>query len=610
LALLLLAAAQIGCLLGLAATAWAAGWAAWGRRGDERLLHPLTPCLGLALLGEATLLLATFHLFRPLSLVLVSAVVHVAAAGGWSRLASRLADACRRSPGRVAATMGAAAAAAAGSFCIALFPPSGFDETSYHLPLARAVVTTGGLPWVPELRYPAFPPLAEGLQAAMLAAGGERATHLVSLVALLLTAALLVAWAREALQPGAGWLAAALLVGSPLVVYLAGTGYVDVPLGLFATASLYALWRARRDVAPSWPTLAGAFAGSAAGVKYLGLYCVLVGLVVLATRRPAARALTRFLLGVSATAAIPFGYLVARTGNPVFPFFPRVFGSSDWDVLDPSQPWSARLGRALLLPWNAVFSRGLAGDQPPLSPALLLGLPLLAWAIAARRSTAPRGLRAGTAVLLGFLPLLLVTPAVSHYLAPVLPLGCLLVAVGSLVAWRDLRGRGASAGATALLALAVASPGPLYGAFWLARRGSVPVTDGDRERYLAAVHPRYAALSWLDRRAGRGATVYALHGEHLHAFARGRLLGDWSGPWRYERVVPLLGEPPALHRTLRAMGADYLLLPRRAAPALHGPTASRRFALLHADADGEVWRLLSTSRPRPAHERRGPARTP
>ena len=34
--------AQTGCLLALAATAWAAGWAAWGRRSPERLAHPLT----------------------------------------------------------------------------------------------------------------------------------------------------------------------------------------------------------------------------------------------------------------------------------------------------------------------------------------------------------------------------------------------------------------------------------------------------------------------------------------------------------------------------------------------------------------------------------------
>ena len=31
----------------------------------------------------------------------------------------------------------------------------------YHLPFARAFAASGGLPFLPALRYPMFPPLAE-----------------------------------------------------------------------------------------------------------------------------------------------------------------------------------------------------------------------------------------------------------------------------------------------------------------------------------------------------------------------------------------------------------------------------------------------------------------
>lgn len=587
-ALLLLVLGQLGCLIGLAATAWAAGWAAWGRWKGERLLHPLTPCLGLALLGETALLLAAVHLFRPLVLALVAGLVHVAAASGWRQLASSWLQALRRSPLRSASTVVLGAAAGAGSFSIALYPPSGFDETTYHLPLARAFLTTGALPWVPELRVPTFPPLGEALQAAMLAAGGERATHLVAVLTVLLTAALLLVWGREALEPAAGWLAAALFLGTPLVVYLGGTGYIDAPLGLFSTAAFYALWRVGRDDTLGWPGLAGAFAGAASAVKYLGLYAVLVGLAVLATRRTGLRMLARFSLVLAATVAVPFGYLLARTGNPVFPFFPGLFGPNDWEPLEATSSLGATLLRVLLLPLNAVVRRDLAGYQPPLSPVLLIGLPLIGWAIA-RGGPAARGLGQGTAVLLAYVALLVITPAAAHYLLPVVPLWCLLVVAGLLIGWRQLLDGGPTPGAAAALSVALLLPGTLYGAFWLARQGRVPVTAEERETYLTAVHPGYAELAWLERQRGARYVAYVLHGEHLHAFARGRMLGDWSGPWRYDRVLPAMADPAALHRVLRGMGVEYLLLPRRQGTVLHESTAPGRFALLHADADFELW---------------------
>src|SRR6185436_19346611 len=98
--LVALVLAQAGCLLALAATAWAAGWATWSRRAPERLAHPLTSCIGLALLGSVGLLLAALHLFRPLALLAVTLLVHAAALPGWRRLLAVSAQAIRRTPRR------------------------------------------------------------------------------------------------------------------------------------------------------------------------------------------------------------------------------------------------------------------------------------------------------------------------------------------------------------------------------------------------------------------------------------------------------------------------------------------------------------------------------
>ena len=603
--MVMLVLTQAACLLALAATAWAAGWATWGRRRPERLVHPLTPCLGLALLGSAGLLVAALHAYRPLVLAAVVLGIHAAALPGWRELLSAAARWVRRAPRRALAVALLAPAAAAGGFAIALFPPTAFDETTYHLPFARAFLASASLPWVPELRVPTFPVLAEGLQAALLLVWGERAPHQVALLATLLTAALLLAWGREAAPPGetapegetaprgetprveTGWLAAALFLGNPLVTYLSGTSYVDPLVGLFVAGSLYTLWRTGEsdEWGGSGPWVAGVLAGAAAAVKYLGLYALAVGALALLVRRPPRwRALLAFTAGAAATVAIPYGNLVWRTGNPLFPFFSRFFGKTAWEAVFAEGVYRSSVA---LLPFNAVFRRDLAGEQPPLSPALLLGALLVAAAAVA----VPR-LRIGALVVAAFFPAYLVMPVVSRYLLTVLPLWCLLVAMAITWAWQRLRGAPPSRRAAALLAVGLALPGVAYGAFYVAQRRAIPDTPRERVAYLAEAHPGYRALHWLQRRQGSRYVARCLSCEHLHGLASGRLLGEHTGPWAYYRTFAALADPAALQRALRRDGVEFFLLPRRHAASLRTAAARGRFALVYADADFEVWRLL------------------
>jgi hypothetical protein len=130
----------------------------------------------------------------------------------------------------------------------------------------------------------------------------------------------------------------------------------------------------------------------------------------------------------------------------------------------------------------------------------------------------------------------------------------------------------------------------------MTRGGPIPASPADREAYLATAHPGYASLAWLERRHGPRYVAYAAHLEHLHAFASGRLLGNWTGPWSFERVQPLRADVAALHRDLRAIGAGYLLLPRGSGH-LRRPEGVGRFALVHADADADVWSVLDRPPP-------------
>jgi hypothetical protein len=268
-------AAHLLALAVLAASAWAAGslvtrtvsWESWA----ERLSVPAA--LGLAFLAHLGFLLGALGVLRPGVLIAVLVAIHGAAFRDWRTIFVDLRSGSGRGirlgwPGLSLVVL----IGLAPLFLLALYPPTGFDETMYHLPFARAFAQSGGLPATPALRFPVFPALGELLFAETLLLAGDVATHFVALVAVLATAGLLVAWGRRAFSPQAGWIAAALYLGNPIVVSLAGTSYVDPLLALFVTGALFAAWTFRHAGERAWLLLAAAFAGSAAGVKYLGLF--------------------------------------------------------------------------------------------------------------------------------------------------------------------------------------------------------------------------------------------------------------------------------------------------------------------------------------------------
>ncbi len=463
-------------------------------------------------------------------------------------------------------------------FVLALYPPTGFDETMYHLPYARAFVRTGSLPFLPELRNPVFPQLDEMLSAGMMLLADDVATHMIRLLVTFLTAALLAAWGRRVFSPGAGWLAAGLFLGNPIVVHLAASGYVEPALNLFAAAALYSLdrWRAggRR-----WLLLAAAFAASAAGVKYLGLFFVAA---VFAAALPTAIRDRRLRdLGIAGAVCLvvltpTYGRILAYTGNPLFPFYPRLFGPNLW-APEPLEGRSlGELAAAYVrFPLDVLLDREAVGSQPPYSPFYLMAAPLLVLAL---RDSRVRWL---LGMCLAYSLTFFLLPADSRYMTALLP--PLSLAVAGSVRWNR---------AVPVLALVAFLPGWAYGIYSIDREGPLPVTVSERQHYLARELPAYAALDHLNRLRGSRYTVYGLYTENMVYHAEGALIGDWSGPARYSTVMPTMNNPEALHRRLRELGADYLLLVRERGVRLpEGAEWSRRFHRIYSDPRADLYEL-------------------
>ncbi len=284
------------------------------------------------------------------------------------------------------------------------------------------------------------------------------------------------------------------------------------------------------------------------------------------------------------------------TGNPLFPYATQLFGANPWQSLPdphPQQTLVERLVRAVRLPWDLVFSRQAYGGLPPLSPVYLASLPLLVVGI-----LRDRRVRLWLAVAAVYTFLCTWLPRDSRYLVPALPLIALAVA-GSI---STLLGRAGRRLAWAL-GLACLASGWLYGLYQVQRNGPVPMTAACREAYLARKLPLYPAVAWLNRTRGRAYTVWALNAEHLNYFAAGRYLGDWTGLASYSRVLAAGPNPEALHRELRRLGADHLLVPKspgKGLPFPEGAAFQRWFELVYEDVEARVYTLTPASQSPPS----------
>ncbi|MEP7010196.1 MAG: hypothetical protein ABJC13_07730 [Acidobacteriota bacterium] len=590
---------------GLGGAAWwlgsTAGRALWTqRRGDERIGRAgVDVALGLALLAALGFWLGICGWLTFWGLVGGVAVV----AAGLLAISPRRKGPGRRQapPLRLSAPRGAVLLVVLLPLvALALYPPTGFDTTMYHLPFARAFVATGGLPFLADLRFPIFPQASEVLFAEAMILDGDRAAQLLSLIATLSTAAILFGWAKrvsaeggEGRASGVGELAAALFLGGPIVAYLSGTAYCEPVLVLFGVAAFDQI--DRFDAAPDDPRrwgLAGIFAGSAAGVKYFGLFPVGAVLAVALFARAEGkferfRRLAWSFGGVLLFALSWYVRNAVYTGNPFFPLFARLFGESVWGGPAELAPWSegnghSQLIQMLRLPWTLTFGRPEFGRMPPWSPVLILAL--AATLLALWRN---RRIRLLLGASLAYLGAFLFLPIDARYLLPIVPLLSLAAALSLAPRLGPHR---LMLPAAVLLALA---PAWLWSLYHLHRQGPLPASPAAREVFLADRFPAYPALRFLARTEGSAASVYGFYAENHAYYAPGRYQGDWRGRTPYSEILKLLTSGDLLAEGLRARGVTHLLTIVAAEPPLpRDPSFAQRFQLVYDDGKARVWKIL------------------
>ncbi len=296
--------------------------------------------LGLGLLGSAIFIVGLVGLLYPSVVVLLLLISSFAGGKELGDLFRRGKQAIRvRLSGGLAQGLLFLLAGSLGLGTLALFgvnplyPPCLWDALSYHLPPAKIFATEHMIRSTPFLRVCTFPQLSEMWFAGALSVADDITAQLFEFLAALVSGLAIYAWGRRSFSARTGWWAASVWLGSPLVIVLAGSAYIDVGLTMFVTLSIYATSKWWSSGEAHWGGLAGAFVGFAAASKYSGLFfgAILAALLLLFSwRRKAWRPLAAFIV-CGAIAAGPWylrNYLVA--GNPLFPLLSGVFGTGCW----------------------------------------------------------------------------------------------------------------------------------------------------------------------------------------------------------------------------------------------------------------------------------------
>ncbi len=316
------------------ALAGAVGQRVLRRISPEPAIHtPLNAiAIGTGILGTAFLALGLTGIFTPTALTLLPLILAIL--GFWKRRPPSLVWPLRPDLRGVNAFLaGSLLFAGVHAFVTALAPPTHWDVLAYHLAIPKLYLQAGRILEVPWLPHSHWPHLMELVYALPLAWGDDLAPALVhaGLGTLWIVSVFLAA--RRHAGPTAAWIAAALLAAQPAVMETLGTAHADGALAMFHWAAALTVWelgRSPQTTPRAWIAagLLSGFGGAAklhGAVLFLGL-AVWIFLSSSADRRARIRNTILFVAAGLAVLLPWYAKTWATAGNPLWPFFSRLFG--------------------------------------------------------------------------------------------------------------------------------------------------------------------------------------------------------------------------------------------------------------------------------------------
>ena len=432
-----------------------------------------------------------------------------------------------------------------GLFALVLWPAGGapghWDDTMYHLPLARHYIQHGSLEIAPFLRFPLFPQHMNLLLVAGLLLGGDvLAQTLATLPLFLISLGLVGCGIWLAGSPLWGVVATVALLASPPVKSTWGFAYIDNGLALFC-------WAATVSMAIScgqtindrqrigWVGLSACLAGAAASTKIFGIvFAVLLSMQLWRFWR-SGREILVYTLIFSVFGGVWYVRSYLISGDPIHPAGGNWFGFYLWDAGDLAGQVSEQATHGVgKEPWRLLH--GLAKAGVAWWGLALVGL------ICFFRSAGP--IRSFQIAFLTYFLFWFFVTQVDRYLAPVFAVGSFLsvltiaivlkrlASLDSGAKWLTWRPIWSEVQAVALVC---------WGLWMVAPKAN------DRMKHYSAQLTSRTGYSLMVR----ANSLIPLHGNRLVGvgfenavyFFEGTVVGDWFGPGRYRQMIDCVKGP-------------------------------------------------------------------
>lgn len=211
----------------------------------------------------------------------------------------------------------------------AMAPPGDADTLAYHFNVPKIFLKTGVIEFILRPIDGSIPYLVQMTYLPVLGLGGERALTLWTMISGWAAASLLFVLCRHHLNRNWSLTVTAVFFTTPIVVYAAGTGQIEIRTALFVMVGAWAIARTLKTDKFAFSVLAGLVVGFYGGSKYIGLLFALAGgLAILMQRRWLVHG---FVYTITACVIGSQWYVwnAIHTGDPFFPMLFQWLGRDD-----------------------------------------------------------------------------------------------------------------------------------------------------------------------------------------------------------------------------------------------------------------------------------------
>lgn len=246
-------------------------------------------------------------------------------------------------------------------------PVTNLDSQYYHLEVPKVYIEHHGIVDMPSGIFSSFPSVSEMLYALALLLHGDILASLIQwLMSVMLVFALFI-FGKNFFSAKIGVLSSVMFFCTPVVIFFSVCPMVDIGLAFFVFLSIYGLISWFVSGRRAMFILSAITAGIAAGIKYNGLFSLLIlsnsvwlGLIFV-KKETWPRAIKDTLIYGGIALLIVAPWLIKNmiyVGNPVYPFLFNIFGgrrlpSSIFYTMYTYRP--AQFLSYLLFPWKITM---------------------------------------------------------------------------------------------------------------------------------------------------------------------------------------------------------------------------------------------------------------